>query len=992
MRNILSNHISRHLLSLLFTLFFFPSFALDKQHLQDTLNHYAGRQAAVGEIKVSQIKIRSGKVDIYTNSTLAALQLTDEVVNDIYSIVRKEVGTKGKIYVHSDGYEISELITHVHYRGDGKNESRSKRKHLQRAEVQPLTTNISRPWLAEKGLEGRHIALYGSHGLYFNQGQERWSWQRARVLTTVEDLYTSSYTMPFLVPMLENAGAVVIQPRERDRQTNEIIVDEKEAEGIEAWITTDHNGWGPSPDGLLFEGENPFTFGGYATYCKSQDETNVSSSDLIYRPQLPASGEYAVYVSYKTIAGSTKNATYSVWHAGEETLFRVNQQMGGSTWIYLGTFFFTTNPKDNYVRLISGEHSSNNILTSDAVRFGGGMGSVARYSSKNVLNSNTSARIKTLYNAKHKKREERFIPPHRGEVEDIVLTSGLPRWIEGSRYYLQYSGIPDSVYNYSGSFNDYTDDYTSRGRWANYLTGGSSVYPEGQGLNIPLDLFIAIHSDAGTTLDDSIIGTLVIYTDHDDDNKQTYPAGANRILARDYADYVQTQIVEDIRATIAPQWNRRRLLNSSYSESRNPKMPAILVELLSHQNFADMRYGLDPAFRFIVSRAIYKGMLRFLHEQYGTSYIVQPLPVKNFSIALNNKSEAQLTWQPRLDSLEVTAKPDRYIVYKRIAGKDWDNGTVVKDTFATIPLLSDTQYDFRICALNKGGQSFPSETLTAYHSSKGAGKVLIVNAFTRICAPQSFQSNDTLYAGFAPEHYGIGYMNEISYIGEQYEFLRSKQWENDDQCGFGASYNNYRAISPRGNTFDYPTQHGKTLADLGYSFCSTSVGAISEQTFCDSTITLVDIICGKDSNPYPNNLRQSLQHYKGSLLISGSYLGSTMQSDFDKKWTSSNLHYAFRAERASHSGEVDIFRNIGGGDTQIVVSPSEDITCAEAPDGIMPIGKNAIVVARYKDTGIAAAVAFENKYLIFGFPLESTTNFNEIYTTAVNYLTSTNPK
>lgn len=42
---------------------------------------------------------------------------------------------------------------------------------------------------------------------------------------TVEDLYTQSYVLPFLVPMLENAGATVLLPRERDWQTTEIIVD-----------------------------------------------------------------------------------------------------------------------------------------------------------------------------------------------------------------------------------------------------------------------------------------------------------------------------------------------------------------------------------------------------------------------------------------------------------------------------------------------------------------------------------------------------------------------------------------------------------------------------------------------------------------------------------------------------------------------------------------------------------------------------------------------
>ena len=45
----------------------------------------------------------------------------------------------------------------------------------------------------------------------------------------------------------------------------------------------------------------------------------------------------------------------------------------------------------------------------------------------------------------------------------------------------------------------------------NYLAGGSSVNPAEKGLNIPVDMAFAFHTDAGTTLNDSIIGTLGIY-------------------------------------------------------------------------------------------------------------------------------------------------------------------------------------------------------------------------------------------------------------------------------------------------------------------------------------------------------------------------------------------------------------------------------------------------------------------------------------------------
>jgi len=67
--------------------------------------------------------------------------------------------------------------------------------------------------------------LWQSHGFYYEPKLTRWEWQRARIFQTVEDLYTQSYVLPFLVPMLENAGANVLMPRERDSQIAEVIVD-----------------------------------------------------------------------------------------------------------------------------------------------------------------------------------------------------------------------------------------------------------------------------------------------------------------------------------------------------------------------------------------------------------------------------------------------------------------------------------------------------------------------------------------------------------------------------------------------------------------------------------------------------------------------------------------------------------------------------------------------------------------------------------------------
>ncbi len=88
-----------------------------------------------------------------------------------------------------------------------------------------------------------------------------------------------------------------------------------------------------------------------------------------------------------------------------------------------------------------------------------------------------------------------------------------------------------------------------------------------------------------------------------------FPNGQSRLSSRDLVDLVMTQITEDVRKVYEPNWTRRGMWDASYSETRTPEVPSMILELLSHQNFGDMKYGLDPRFQFLVSRAVYKSIL-----------------------------------------------------------------------------------------------------------------------------------------------------------------------------------------------------------------------------------------------------------------------------------------------------------------------------------------------------------------------------------------------
>lgn len=881
-----------------------------------------------------------------------------------------------------------------------KKEARQQRRH-QWPELgpTPLVTRENRPYNITNGLQNRHVAIWHSHGLYYDQKLARWEWQRPRLFQTVEDLYTMSYVLPFLTPMLEKAGAVVMLPRERDTQIHEIIVDNDSPEsgyseqgGTYQWRTDEKDSRGFALKKEVYTHyDNPFRMGTYRRIVTHNPELRKNAvmqpAFAEWIPDIPEAGRYAVYVSYASLPISARDARYIVHHKGGSDVFIVNQQMGGGTWIYLGTFVFDPGRNmDGKVTLTNASREINAVVTADAVKFGGGMGNIGR----TVEDSTLLASYKNI-----------TIPP---------LTSHYPRFTESARYWLQWAGFADSVYTYYEGTNDYTDDYTSRGRWVNALAGGSVKHPNNPGLKIPVDLSLAFHTDAGVTKNDSIIGTLAIYT-RDSDGTELLPTGHNRLTSRDYTDLVQTQIVNDVRAQWNPDWTRRGIWNRSYSESRSAQVPAMLLELLSHQNFSDMRYGLDPRFRFTVSRAIYKGILRYLSSTQGFEYVVQPLPVNSIAVDYKENGKALLSWEPTKDVLEPTASAEGYVVYTRTGDENaaFDSGSYSAGNRAEIDIEPGKHYSFRVTAVNRGGESFPSETVSLYKAPAGEdkGKILIVNGFTRVSAPDSFASQDTLFAGFQDfSDHGVPYISDISYVGSQFEFSRSNGWADDDAPGFGASYADWEDKVIPGNTFDYPIIHGKAFARAGYSYISTSLEAFTDtENYNAADFHALDLILGKqkqvtrggtlsgriDFKAFPPSLQAKLTRYAqegGNMLITGAYTTSDIWGSYEKDslgriFAQEVLRVKHRSNHASRTGEImtapspfNAFYNedlTGDPVYSFRTDLNREIYPVESPNALEPACEEAYTIFRYLDNRLSAGVAYKGDYriVVLGFPLET---------------------
>lgn len=612
-----------------------------RERLQAFFQTYIPVNVNIGTCRLDSVLIDFHRktIRIYADNTFSYQPFRPETVNRIYRDIKEILPgpvTYFDITVFTDGHSINELIPNT-YRNGKKDKSRLFTDiHYKDA---PWVTRTSRPFEITRGLEGRHIALWQSHGKYYINNKDKWGWQRPRLFCTSEDQFTQSFILPYLIPMLENAGANVFTPRERDTQKQEIIVDNDdnrnttnslylEVKSRKAqWEKTALPGFAQQKR-IYTEGENPF-HDGTARFAQTEKKKNKAFAEWV--PDIPETGEYAVYVSYQSLPNSVSDAKYLVFHNGGVAEFKVNQRIGGGTWVYLGTFTFDKGSNDYGMVVLSNESREKGVVCADAVRFGGGMGNIAR----------------------------------GGQV------SGLPRYLEGARYSAQWAGMPYPVYaGYKGQ-NDLSDDINVRSRTINYLSGGSVFNPKEPGLGVPLEMSMALHSDAGFRTDDRIVGTLGIYTTYFNDGKLA--AGTNRYASRDLTDLFLTRLQQDIRSTFNADWTRRSMWNRNYSETRLPAVPSTIVELLSHQNFADMRLGHDPKFKFTASRALYKSILQYICTQHNKEYVVQPLPVHNFSVRFGKKKNTlELSWQGVDDPLEPTATPHEYIVYTRIGRGGFD--------------------------------------------------------------------------------------------------------------------------------------------------------------------------------------------------------------------------------------------------------------------------------------------------------------------------------
>ncbi len=654
---------------------------------------------------------------------------------------------------------------------------------------------------ARGALVGKSIYLSPGHGWYWTGSY--WTTQRGNPYGIVEDLSNAEAVDQFLMDFLWRAGAQIVPMREVDTTETMVVCDDGDGSNHPEKCIFEELG-----DPSLFSDSTLAAYGRLAFPLGSSsapfeaggnrllDVTETQTASFRWTFNVPESNWYGVWISYSSYSARAPDAHYIVHHAGGDAHFLVDQRHHGGTWILLGRFYFDagTNPEHGSVELAndSAHVGPDRQVSADAVRLGGGMGIIDRGGGP----------------------------------------SNKPRWEECCRYHAQFTGAPASIYN-SSTGDDHTDDISCRSRLAAWTheTGEDSIY-------------LSWHSNAGGGQ-----GTSIYVYGSGGPGECTTPSPTPGSVA--LADTILAEVVGDLRLDWDPDWRDRGRHCAWFGElnpSHNGEMPAALIEVAFHDLPEDVAALSEPAFRRILARAIYQGIVRYFADRDNEQPHFLPEPPWGLSAVHRGPCSVELSWNPPVDDPAGGDPPEGYLVFMGTHGRAF--GDPAQTTQETNLLIEDLEpgvvYYFRVAAFNQGGVSEKTRTVAVRLPGwPGRTSVLAIQGFGRLDSSQNLIRRESSALGRAT-----------------------------------------RMIPARMNDGSYLVEHAKALAAYGAAFDSCEDQAFAAGTAPDlQDYDVVDLAAGRwadSDHVILPELRSALSEFVGQggrLILSGSVLARGLASE-----------------------------------------------------------------------------------------------------------------
>jgi len=534
-------------------------------------------------------------------------------------------------------------------------------------------------------LSGKTIFAMAGHGWTYDSDEMYYYTQRGLSQGMVEDLGNADQ-MHIFAHLVFNAGATVVPFRPVDHQPNERILDNTmpQVQFFGDWRAGSNDRYFGNPDDGVH----------YAVAKASLQETAVAR----FRPYIPESGYYPVYV-WARDGADRADQLYRIVHAGGMAELRVDWRRQGKAWVWLGTYYF--NQGDSGFVETSNQvidpytAYGDNVVVADAVRFGNGQGDV----------------------------------PRPGGI------SGFGREDEGDCYWIQRSlgvGADRRLYDIGSDGNSTVSSPPKAAAHVNRENTGSYLDR----------LLISFHSNASTG---NARGAIALYNDRPV-QRPTYQEDLAQILGAEVNAQMRAE-----RPPAGDAWSDRERDTYSgidFGELRRDyvqnEMAATIVEVAFHDNPEDARFLLDPRSRIAMAEATLRGILRWHSAIEAPGAVALMPPSRPAAIAATVKdNQIHLVWEAGKTGQFNGGPAASFRVYRSHDGLAFDGGTDVasEKSSAIVDGLTTSGVTFlRLTAVNKAGESFPSQTIavspgteiTKGNSRKSQSPTLLVAANTQL--------------------------------------------------------------------------------------------------------------------------------------------------------------------------------------------------------------------------------------------------------------------
>ncbi|MFN7140121.1 MAG: fibronectin type III domain-containing protein, partial [Limisphaerales bacterium] len=770
----------------------------------------------------------------------------------------------------------------------------------------PIASVVSGPIAPAAGqpngaLSGRIVYTTAGHGWTWehrtNNLPNRWRLQRGVGYEMNEDSGNLDQ-MNMFATYCFNAGATVVAMRPIGYQTNEVVLDNVSP------AVTFSGPWNNSTATSYFYGQSgqiPYRWASIA---------NTETATATYTPNIPVAGFYPVYTWVRH--GSDRgDQLYRINHTGGQSTVRVPHHMVGNGWVYLGTYFFDSGSdaaKGSVIISNLRGSPTGTVIIADAIRFGNGMGSIDR----------------------------------GGGV------STYPREEECSRYWVQAMmgvGMPTSIY--AGSTYDEADSWHAPPRMAREMNREAAG-------NMYQRIYVNFHSNAGGGR-----GVMGLINSGNPTPNQT-----------DFAKICGDEVQSDLLALGVPPlevaWHNRgsgTTYSGGYSEISNGNISGefdgTIIEVAFHDSDSDARLMRDPKARSAVARASYHAVVKYMNKYDGLPLNFMPEPPTNVR-AIANSSGVVISWNTPISS-GGSGIPTGYVVYRSQDGYGFGTPVSVAGASTTSVTLTDVEPDtdfyYRVAAVNAGGESLPSETVGCRRSSNPSeARILVVNGYNRFDRTQNLRQSPTV-----------------------------RGWKPPGPTG------TFERVIPRSNnSFDYVVQHGKAINAFGMPFDSCNRTAVANNQVNLGSYNIVVWMGGQQlTNTLDSTLQSRISTFlagNGSLFISGSEIANELGKASAPAASKSFLQNQLRATLASDSHTNSQTRSFVAVNGSIFAgNPSgtfDDGTrgtyWVQNPDVLTPAGSTAAI--NYSGgIGGAAAIQYNGssgggRVVFLGFPFETITS------------------